>query len=95
MRILTIEIDEKTYYKCPLDGANLWVKHKNGFEFILNNCKHFVWKSIANGCYPLKEYKCDGVDEIIKKGIKHVDYGVIHFVLIPTDKVLNELTKIF
>jgi len=66
-----------TYYKCAGDGKILWEEYDNGVQIHGNDCGHFYWEPVGNGCYPdkLDEEICEGTDEIVEKRVKKIDEG--------------------
>jgi len=66
-----------TYYKCPSDGTILWKEFDDGHCIRGNDCKHFYWEGVGNGCYPveLDPEICRGTDQIAKKRIKKIEEG--------------------
>jgi len=71
--------------RCDIDGTPLWFKYKNGVEEPRCSCTHFFWKSIGNGCYPVKLDKdaCAGIDWIPRNSIKRIQKGESYYFLLP------------
>jgi len=73
-------------YKCSVDETPLLAEYNSGEEVILNECPHFKWERVGNGCYPdpIDSSVCEGVSEIVKNSIIRVKDGTTFYFLLPT-----------
>jgi hypothetical protein len=83
------EIDKKEgqiIFKCSQDGEVLWREYlQNNIEVRGNNCSHFEWIPVGNGCYPdpMDEEICRGTEEIVNNSIKKIEEGTSIWFLVP------------
>ena len=84
------DYDEEGYrvrkYYCAADGKILWIKYMhNDQEVIVDECEHFRWEPVGNGCYPdkLDEELCAGVDDLVRESLKKIEESTSTYFLIP------------
>jgi len=73
-------------YKCEIDGKTLWRRYvHNNVEVLANDCDHYEWEAIGNGCYPIETDSeiCRGTKETVKESVKKIDEGTTIWFLVP------------
>ncbi len=75
----------KKQYRCAVDLSILWQELDNGVYLRGDDCEHFYWEPVGNGCYPfqLDSQICNGIDDILRRYVKKIWSGTSIWFLLP------------
>ena len=80
---------DTTYVVCDICGVTLTEIYSPSMLshqiFFLNDCDHYYWESVGYYCYEFPDTQgiCEGVEDVIRDHIFHIDDGGYIYFLVP------------